>query len=183
MKIEGLDEFNAKLHQLREEVGNKDTGGVLYSALMFASTPMYNTIRAKAPVSPSPYRRYMSGGQGEKTFVITKRGKTRKGKSKRAKRGTGKYQMQNPGLYRQSIKRRRLTRGASANIDGAAISIYVAEGSGKTFGSAYYWFFNEFGTKYQAAKPIFRPTFDGGHTDAESRFAKKLGERIDKIMG
>lgn len=179
MKIQGLEELNTKLHRLRDEISNKDAGGVLYSSLMFASTPMYQAIRAKAPVSPSSYRRYMSGGQGD-GYYFDKNGKKRR---RRAKRGTGKYQMQNPGLYRQSIKRRRLTKGVSANIDGAAIAIYVAENTGKTFGDAYYWFFNEFGTKYQAAKPIFRPTFDGGHTDAESRFAKKLGERIDKIMG
>lgn len=179
MQIKGLDELNKKLHQLREEVGNKDAGGVLYSSLMYASTPMYQAIRAKAPVSPSSYRRYMSGGQGD-GYYFDKNGKKRR---RRAKRGTGKYQMQNPGLYRQSIKRRRLTKGVSANIDGAAIAIYVAENTGKTFGDAYYWFFNEYGTAYQAPRPIFRPTFDGGYANAEVRFAQKLGERIDKIMG
>lgn len=178
MQIKGLDELNAKLHQLRDELGNKDAGKALYSSLMFASAPMYKAIKAKAPVSPNAYRRYMSGGQGS-GYYIDKNGKKRR---RRAKRGTGKYQLQTPGLYRESIKRRRLTKGVSANLDGAAIAIYVAEGTGKTFGSAYYWFFNEFGTKYQAAQPIFRPTFDGGHADAKSRFAQKLGERIDKIM-
>lgn len=179
MKIEGLDELNEKLHRLRDEVGNKDTGGVLYRSLMFASTPMYKTIRAKAPTTNSPYRRYMSSGQGD-GYYFDKNGKKRR---RRAKRGTGKYQMQDAGLYKKSIKRRRLTRGVSANLDGAAIAIYVAEGSGKTHGSAYYWFFNEYGTKYQAARPIFRPAFDGGAKDAADRFKNKLGERIGKIMG
>lgn len=173
VRIVGLEEFEQKLRQLREEVGNKDTGGVLYGSLMYASTPMYNQIRAKAPSTTSPYRRYMSYAQGVRVG----------GKRRRARRGTGRYQMQDAGLYKKSIKRRRLTKGHSANLDGAAIAIYVAEGSGKTFGSAYYWFFNEFGTKYQAPQPIFRPTFDSGNAEAESRFAKKLGERIDKVMG
>ncbi|WP_432481015.1 HK97-gp10 family putative phage morphogenesis protein [Moraxella sp. ZY200743] len=179
MQINGLDELNNKLKALRDELGNKDAGKVLYSSLMFASTPMYKAVRAKAPVSPSMYRRYMSGGQGD-GYYFDKNGKKRR---RRAKRGTGKYQMQAPGLYKKSIKRRRLTRGVSANIDGAAIAIYVSEGTGKTYGSAYYWYFNEFGTSSQAPRPIFRPTFDGGYANAEVRFAQKLGERIDKIMG
>lgn len=179
IKIKGLKEFEEKIHALRDEVGNKDTGGVLYSSLMYASTPMYNQVRANAPTTDSPYRRYMSGAQGSSHYY-DKNGKKRR---RRAKRGTGKYQIQNPGLYKKSIKCRRLTRGESANLDGAAIAIYVAEGTGKTFGSAYYWFFNEYGTKYQAANPIFRPAFNGGVGEAESRFAQKLGQRIDKIMG
>lgn len=162
IKIKGLEEFEEKVHALRDEIGNKDTGKALYGSLMYAGTPMYNQIRANAPVSNAPYRRYAT-------------------RAKTGKRGY--YQIQNPGLYKKSIKRRRLTKGASANLDGAAIAIYVAEGSGKTFGSAYYWFFNEYGTKYQAAKPIFRPVFANGVGEAEDRFAQKLGERIDKIMG
>lgn len=179
IKIKGLEEFEEKIHALRDEIGNKDTGKTLYNSLMYASTPMYNQIRANAPTTTSPYRRYMSNGQGD-GYYYDKNGKKRR---RRAKRGTGKYQIQDPGLYKKSIKRRRLTKGESANLDGAAIAIYVAEGSGKTFGSAYYWFFNEYGTKYQAAKPIFRPVFASGVGEAEDRFAKKLGERIDKIMG
>lgn len=37
MKIHGLDELNAKLHRLRDEIGNKDAGGALYSSLMLRS--------------------------------------------------------------------------------------------------------------------------------------------------
>lgn len=169
MKLIGAEELGKKLKQAREEITNKQAGSALYSSLMYASLPMYKYVRSQAPMTKAPYRRYMSYGQGL-------------GK-KRAKRGTGKYEIQESGLYHKSIKRRRLTRGESANLDGAAIAIYVAEGSGKTHGSAYYWFFNEYGTKYQAARPIFRPAFDGGAEDAADRFKNKLGERIGKIMG
>ncbi|AKI27711.1 hypothetical protein [Moraxella phage Mcat17] len=169
MKLIGAEELGKKLKQAREEITNKQAGSALYSSLMYASLPMYKYVRSQAPMTKAPYRRYMSYGQGP-------------GK-KRAKRGTGKYEIQESGLYHKSIKRRRLTRGESANLDGAAIAIYVAEGSGKTHGSAYYWFFNEYGTKYQAARPIFRPAFDSGAEDAADRFKNKLGERIDKIMG
>lgn len=169
MKLIGAEELGKKLKQAREEITNKQAGSALYSSLMYASLPMYKYVRSQAPMTKAPYRRYMSYGQGP-------------GK-KRAKRGAGKYEIQESGLYHKSIKRRRLTRGESANLDGAAIAIYVAEGSGKTHGSAYYWFFNEYGTKYQAARPIFRPAFNSGAKDAADRFKNKLGERIDKIMG
>ena len=179
MKLIGAEELGKKLKQAREEITNKQAGSALYSSLMYASLPMYKYVRSQAPMTKAPYRRYMSYGQGD-GFYYDKNGKKRR---RRAKRGTGKYEIQESGLYHKSIKRRRLTRGKSANLDGAAIAIYVAEGSGKTHGSAYYWFFNEYGTKYQAARPIFRPAFNSGAEDAADRFTIKLGERIDKIMG
>lgn len=173
MRIEGLTELNEKLKALRDEMGNKDAGKALYSSLMYASTPMYQQVRANAPATSSPYRRYMSHAQGE---IVN-------GKRRRAKRGTGRYQMQNPELYKKSIKRRRLTKGESANLQGGAIAIYVSMGTGKTFGSPYYWFFNEYGRKNQPARPIFRPAFDNNQAGATDRFAQKLGQQIDKIMG
>lgn len=182
IKIEGLSELNDKLKQIREEISNEATGGALHNSLMYASTPMYQEIKQKAPVSPQTYKRYMSWGQGSETYIIYKDGKAVK-RRRKAKRGTGKYDIQAPGLYKKSIKRRKLTKGVSAYLDGVAIAIYVSEGTGKTFGSAYYWFFNEYGTKFQAASPIFRPTFSSGQADAADRFNQQLTKRIDKIMG
>lgn len=141
MRIEGLDELNDKLHQLRDELGNKDSGKVLYSSLMFASTPMYQQARANAPFRT--------------------------------------------GVIRGSIKRRRLTKGASANIDGAAIAIYVAlKGSRKSRQNAYYYIFHEeYGARGRPPIPFIRPAFDSGQGGATERFSKKLAERIDKVMG
>lgn len=141
MKIEGLSELNAKLHQLRSEVGNKDAGGVLYSSLMFASTPMWQQAKNNAP------------------FLT--------------------------GVIKANIKRRRLTKGDSANIDGAAIAVYVAiQGSRKSRQNAYYFIFHEeYGARGRPPIPFIRPAFDANVGNAESRFAKKLGDRIDKIMG
>lgn len=141
MKIEGLSELNARLHQLRSEVGNKDAGGVLYGSLMFASTPMWQQAKTNAP--------YLTG------------------------------------VIKSNIKRRRLTKGDSANIDGAAIAIYVAiQGSRKSRQNAYYYIFHEeYGARGRPPIPFIRPAFDANVSNAEVRFAQKLGERIDKIMG
>ncbi|STY99056.1 phage protein, HK97 gp10 family [Moraxella lacunata] len=141
MQIKGLDELNKKLHQLRDEVSNKDAGGVLYGSLMFASTPMYKEARANAPFRT--------------------------------------------GVIKGSIKRRRLTKGDSANMDGAAVAIYVAlKGSRKSRENAYYYIFHEeYGARGRPPIPFIRPAFDNNQAGATDRFTKKLGERIDKIMG
>lgn len=141
MRIEGLVELNEKLHRLREEVGNKDAGKVLYSSLIFASTPMYQQARANAPFRT--------------------------------------------GVIKGAIKRRRLTRGDSANIDGAAIAVYVEiKGSRKSRENAYYYIFHEeYGARGRPPIPFIRPAFDNNQTGATDRFAQKLGEKIDKIMG
>lgn len=141
MRIEGLTELNEKLHRLRDEVGNKDAGKVLYSSLMFASTPMWQHAKANAPVKT--------------------------------------------GVIQSSIKRRRLTKGESANIDGAAVAIYVAlQGSRKSRQNAYYYIFHEeYGARGRPAIPFIRPAFEANKDGAEDRFAQKLGQRIDKIMG
>ena len=141
MQIKGLDELNKKLHQVRQELGNKSAGGVLYSSLMFASTPMYNQARANAP-------------------VLT-------------------------GTIQKSIKRRKLTKGESESLDGAAIAVYVAiNGPRESRENAYYYIFHEeYGARGRPAIPFIRPAFNANVGNAEQRFAQKLGQRIDKIMG
>lgn len=141
VQINGLDELNNKLKALRDEVGNKDAGKVLYQSMMFASTPMYQQARANAP------------------FLT--------------------------GVIKGAIKRRRLTKGNSANIDGAAIAIYVAiQGNRKSRQNAYYYIFHEeYGARGRPPIPFIRPAFDNNQAGATDRFAQKLGQRIDKILG
>lgn len=172
MKIEGLSELNEKL----KELSNAAAGDVLYTGLMRASTPMYQAIKSKVPVAPYTYKRYMSGGQGD-GFYIDKNGKKRR---RKAKRGTGKYQIQQPGRYKNAVRRRRLTKGYSANLKGAAIAIYIADNTSSTFSSVYYWRFLEYGTRHLAANPIFRPAFDNHHQAAADRFINEAIKRFDK---
>lgn len=139
MEINGLEELNNKLKALRDELGNKDAGKVLYNSLMYASTPMYKQVRANAP-----YR-------------------------------TGKL--------RANIKRRRLTRGESTNLQGGAIAIYVQMTKPRKDSVYYYIFHEEYGARGRPPRPFIRPAFDSNQAGATNRFAQKLGERIDKIMG
>lgn len=141
MHVEGLEQLNNKLKQLRNELGNKDAGQVLYNSLMFASTPMYQQARTNAPFRT--------------------------------------------GVIKGAIKRRRLTKGKSANIDGAAIAVYVEiKGSRKSRENAYYYIFHEeYGARGRPPIPFIRPAFDANVGNAENRFAQKLEQRIDKIMG
>ncbi|OOR83911.1 HK97-gp10 family putative phage morphogenesis protein [Moraxella canis] len=141
MKLEGFKELNDKLHELRDVVGNRDTGGTLYQSLMYSSTPMLNQAKANAP------------------FLT--------------------------GVIKASLKRRRLTKGASSNIDGAAVGIYVAlKGKREERTNAYYFIFHEeYGARGRPATPFIRPAFQSNKDNATDRFAQKLGQRIDKIMG
>lgn len=138
MQINGLDALNNKLKTLRDEFGNKEAGKALYSSLMYASTPMYQQVRANAP-----YR-------------------------------TGKL--------RANIKRRRLTKGASANANGASVAIYVQMTKPRKDSVYYYIFHEEYGARGRPPRPFIRPAFDNNQAGATDRFAQKLGERIDKIM-
>lgn len=108
MKLIGAEELGKKLKQAREEITNKQAGSALYSSLMYASLPMYKYVRSQAPMTKAPYRRYMSYGQGD-GFYYDKNGKKRR---RRAKRGTGKYEIQESGLYHKSIKRRHCVGNA-----------------------------------------------------------------------
>lgn len=175
IKIKGLDEIQEKLKQL----SNATNGDILYKSLMSASTPMYQAIKSKVPVAPHAYKRYMSGGQGN-GYYYDKNGKKRR---RKAKRGTGKYQIQQPGRYKNAVRRRRLTKGYSANLQGAAVAIYIADNTSSTFSSVYYWKYLEYGTSHLPPNPIFRPAFDNHNQGAVDRFNEQTIKRIDKVWG
>lgn len=141
MQINGLTELNNKLKTLRDELGNRKSGKVIYSSLMYASTPMYQQARKNAPFDR--------------------------------------------GVIRASLKRRRLTKGESANLQGGAVAIYVQlKGSRKSRENAYYYIFHEeYGARGRPPVPFIRPAFDSHHAGATNRFAEKLGQEIDKMMG
>lgn len=174
-KIEGLKELDAALGELDKDL----RGRAMYQALNFATNPMLKEVKQRAPATEAAYRRYMSSGQGEKTTVVTKNGKTKKGKSKRAKRGEGRYVIQQAGILRKSIRRQRLTKN-SRERHRAAVGIGI-ELKGKTGETAFYWHMVERGTVKMPAVPFLRPAFDHNKDAAVERFKQKLGERIDKL--
>lgn len=178
VKIEGLKELDEQLGKIDKEFRGKS----LYESLNFASQPMLNAARRGARVAEKRYRRYMSHGQGEATYVKTKNGKWRAGKSKRAKPGEGKFEWQEPGLLKKSVRRRRLNK-KSKNEHRASVGIYMHKGTGKTHGSAYYWRFIEYGTKKMPATPFIRPAYHNHEAEAVDRFKSRLAKSIKKHGG
>lgn len=87
------------------------------------------------------------------------------------------------GKLRTNIKRRRLTKGASANANGASIAIYVQITKPRKDSVYYYIFHEEYGARGRPPRPFIRPAFDNNQAGATDLFAQKLGQQIDKIMG
>lgn len=160
-RIEGLDELERQFDNLIDTSKKK----VMQKALNAGIAPIKKEAKANAPKSEAAYRRYMSSGQGEKT-----RNGKRRGKSRRAKRGTGRYVLQQPGLLKKSIrsKQMKLTQNP-------AVGIYVSD-------KAYYWYFIENGTSKMPAAPFLRPAADSKHEEGVEKFKEKLKVEIDKVM-
>lgn len=175
VKIEGLKELDEQFGKLQEDM----RGRAIYQALNFATNPILKEAKNRAPASEHAYRRYMSSGQGEGKTTHTKSGKKRRVATNRAKRGHGRYVIQQAGLLKKSIRRQRLTK-KSRNRHRAAVGIGVHL-KGKTGETAFYWHMVERGTKNMPAVPFLRPAFDHHKDEAVQRFKKKLGERIDKL--
>ncbi|WP_241497623.1 HK97-gp10 family putative phage morphogenesis protein [Moraxella catarrhalis] len=146
----------------------------------FATNPILKEAKNRAPASEDAYRRYMSSGQGEGKTTHTKSGKKRHVATNRAKRGHGRYVIQQAGLLKKSIRRQRLTKN-SRNRHRAAVGIGVHL-KGKTGETAFYWHMVERGTSQMPAVPFLRPAFDKNVQVAVNAFAKTLKDEIDKIV-
>ncbi|AKG08395.1 hypothetical protein AAX06_09875 [Moraxella bovoculi] len=175
VKVEGLKELDQALGELDRDL----RGRAIYQALNFATNPIVKEAKARAPATEAAYRRYMSSGQGEGKTTHTKAGKKRRVATNRAKRGEGRYVMQQAGLLRKSIRRQRLTKN-SRERHRAAVGIGIHL-KGKTGETAFYWHMVERGTVNMPAVPFLRPAFDHNKDEAVERFKQKLGERIDKF--
>lgn len=149
IEIRGLSELNDKL----EGLGNELAGKALFSAAMFALTPMVRDAKKGAAKAKEPHT--MTTVNGGKVDVV-------------------------PGLLKSAIKKRRLPKNEHRGefAEGAVVGIYVGKGTRqKVFPR--YWHFIEYGTVKQAATPYLRPAFDQNTGEAVRRFAQKLSERID----
>lgn len=86
-EIEGLEELDAKLAAMDNDLAGK----ALYGGLMTASLPMYKQIKNNAPVAAQTYRRYTGGG----SFIMDDPGTLQDSVSRKrltkgdAKRGSG----------------------------------------------------------------------------------------------
>lgn len=155
---EAMTQFDKKLHDK-----------ALHSASRVAIGVIAKEVKIQAPASEHAYRRYMSSGQG--------------GDGKRAKRGEGRYRIQQAGLLRESIKVRKLKKQEMAKIGAeSAYAIYIGKGKKQKF-YPYYWSFVEFGTAKMLPIPFLRPSFDRQKQAAVNKFKSKLSANIEKIKG
>ncbi len=179
VQITGLRELDDALAQFSDKVAKKALDGASLAAINVIA----KEARRIAPKSEQAYHRYMSSGQGESTYVLTKRGKLRRGKAKKAKAGEGVYTVQQPGLLRKSIQVRKLKQKElkSLGVDSAYV-VYMKKNK-KPKLTAYYWRFIEYGTSKLAPAPFLRPAFDTKAHEAIERFKAKLRENIEKEGG
>lgn len=147
--VQGLDELDKKL----EELGNDLAGKALFSAAMYALTPMVKDAKAFAAKAKEPHEMYYPNGT--------------------------KVEVQ-PGLLKTAIKKRRLPKSEHKGefAQGAVVGIYIGKGT-KQKVYPRYWHFIERGTVKQPATPFIRPAFDRNISLTVTRFAEKLSERIN----
>lgn len=149
ISIQGLDELDKKLADL----GNDLAGKALFSAAMYALTPMVKDAKRLAAKAKEPHEMYHPNGS--------------------------KVEVQ-PGLLKSAIRKRRLPKREHKGefAQGAVVGVYVGKGTKQKIYPRY-WHFIERGTVNQPATPFIRPAFDNNVNLAVTRFAEKLAERID----
>jgi len=147
--VQGLDELDKKL----AELGNDLAGKALFSAAMYALTPIVKDAKVLAAKAKELHEMYYPNGT--------------------------KVEVQ-PGLLKTAIKKRRLPKSEHKGefAQGAVVGIYVGKGT-KQKVYPRYWHFIERGTVNQPATPFIRPAFDRNTSLTVTRFAEKLSERID----
>ena len=165
IEIVGLEELGRVMTQFDKKLHDK----ALHSASRAAVTVIAKEVKLQAPVSEQAYRRYASSGQGSS--------------GRRAKRGEGRYRIQQAGLLRESIKVRKLKKQEMSKIGAeSAYAIYIGKGKKQKF-YPYYWRFVEFGTTKMLPIPFLRTSFDRQKQASINKFKSKLSQNIEKIRG
>lgn len=150
MEIHGLDELEAKL----AEMDNDMAGKALFSALNVALTPVKKEAQQKALVAKEPH-------------IMTKK-------------GGGKVKVQPGLLSSAIRKKRLPKSEHKGEFSqGAVMGVYVGKGTKqKEFPN--YWHFAEYGTSKQQATPYLRPAFDNNIDVMIDKFSDKLAANIEK---
>lgn len=152
VEIEGLEELTRKLRQLERLAKQKS---LVYKAIFFATKPMLDDVKKRAPKAEAAYYRYFRGG-GQKSRVL-----------------------QTPGKLRKSIKRKRVKLP-----DSVGVGIYSApiKHGGASKYSVFYWRFIEYGTPKMAAMPFIRPAYDAKKIEALDRFKQKYRDYVQAVI-
>lgn len=151
VEIKGLDELDAKLALLDNELAGK----ALYSALNVALTPVVKEAKARASVAPEPHIMTTAGGRKVEVKPGLLESAIRKRRLPKSEH-TGEF------------------------AEGAVMGVYVGKGT-KQKEYPRYWHLIEYGTSKMRAAPFLRPAFDQNVDLMVSRFADKLSKNIDKL--
>ena len=139
--VHGLHVRDKKL----AELGNDLAGKALFSAAMYALTPMVKDAKALAAKAKEPHEMYYPNGT--------------------------KVEVQ-PGLLKTAIKKRRLPKSEHKGefAQGAVVGIYGGKGTKQNVYPIYGPFIWR-GTVNQPASPFIRPAFDVKISVTVTRFA------------
>lgn len=149
--ILGLKEMGNALESFTQKVAKN----ALNSALSAAATPIIKEAKRHAAQAREPHE-MQYGGKGKKVIV-------------------------QPGLLKESIRRRRLKVGELRQLNATAgVAIYIGKGTKQKLYPRY-WHFVEYGTSKMAAYPFLRPAFDSQKENAVAKFKEKLAQNIEKI--
>ncbi len=156
--ISGLQELNANLHRLRDEVQKKITRASVASGAKI--------IREQAVTNSLPSVR-----TGRLRDAIGARRMTKTSHEGFEQWAVGVFKGRTLKQYANNLSNRR--SGRASFVPGKTLSF-------ETQGPAYYWKFVEFGTVKMAAKPFLRPAFAAKQAEAANKIMEELRERIEK---
>ncbi|HAV4225464.1 MULTISPECIES: HK97-gp10 family putative phage morphogenesis protein [Acinetobacter calcoaceticus/baumannii complex] len=146
-KIEGLSELTEQLRSL-EKLGKQKQ--LTQNALFYASQPIFDDIKARAPRAEKAYYRYYRGSLRQRL----------RGNPKNSRK------LKRPGTLRRSIARKRI------RVDGGvAVAIYIKP-------KAFYYRFIERGTPTIPAIPFVLPAYEHFKEAAVERFRLRYGEYV-----
>lgn len=152
-QVEVRIEGLAELDEALAQFSERIAKKAINGALSYAINPMVKEIKERATVAEESHKMLY---------------------------GHGRYVVVQPGLIRESVKKRRLKQGELRKL-GASAGVAIHIGKGKTQ-KLYpnYWTFVEYGTSKMVAIPFIRPAFDATVRTAFERFSDKLSQNIAK---
>ena len=150
-KIEGMQDLTSQLEKL-ETLAKQEK--LTQNALFFASKPIVDEIKLKAPVAEKDYYRYYRGSARSR----------RKGNPQSSRK------LIKPGTLKKRVARKRLRLARSV---GGGIFIK---------NKAFYWRFIERGTPNYVAVPFIRPAFDQYKENYVDRFKQRYRNYIEAVV-
>ncbi|MDH0655941.1 HK97 gp10 family phage protein [Acinetobacter johnsonii] len=150
-KIEGMQDLTSQLEKL-ETLAKQEK--LTQNALFFASKPIVDEIKLKAPVAEKDYYRYYRGSARSR----------RKGNPQSSRK------LIKPGTLKKSVARKRLRLERSVGV-----GIFIKN-------KAFYWRFIERGTPNYVAVPFIRPAFDQYKEKSVERFKQRYRKYIEAVV-